>query len=111
MVDLSFLKEFSKGNITKMKRYISLYLKMAPETFERMQNSIDNKLWEELAVNAHSFKPQAEYMGITVLMNLMIEIEVQVRSNQFDNLERLFTKAKETHEESAVFLQEFIDSE
>jgi HPt (histidine-containing phosphotransfer) domain-containing protein len=108
MVDLSFLKEFTKGNITKMKRYISLYLKMAPESFERMQENIENKSWQELAINAHSFKPQAEYMGITVLQNLMIDIELQVESNQFENLDSLFKKAKSIHLESSVFLNKFL---
>ena len=110
MVDLSFLEKFTKGNNSKMKRYISMYLKMAPETFERMQGNIQDKSWSDLAINAHSLKPQAEFMGISTLKESLIEIENKVKSNQTEGLEALLTKAKSIHGESEVFLEEYISN-
>lgn len=110
MVDLSFLEKFSRGNPTKMKRYISMYLSMAPVTFKRMDQNIKDKSWTELAINAHSLKPQVEYMGITTLKEIMIEIENRVKNTQFNDLESLVEKAKSIHYESEVFLQKYMNN-
>ena len=45
MVDLTFLKQFTKDDSKKMKRYISLYLDVAPKTFEEMQRNLQNGDW------------------------------------------------------------------
>ena len=37
MVDLSFLVSFTKGSEEKMKRYINIYLSVAPGVFEKME--------------------------------------------------------------------------
>ena len=87
-----------------------MYLDMAPETFERMRMNLDDKSWQELAVNAHSLKPQAEFMGISTLKELLIEIENKVKSDQLEGMEILFTEAKSIHDESEVFLQKFMDN-
>jgi HPt (histidine-containing phosphotransfer) domain-containing protein len=108
MVDLSFLEKFTKGNDTKMKRYISMYLNMAPETHERMRQNIEDRSWTELAVNAHSLKPQADYMGIATLKELMVEIENKVKSNQVDDMEILYKEAISIHKESEAFLNDYI---
>ena len=44
-----------------MKRYISMYLQEAPNILERMQQNLDDKDYANLAINAHSLKPQAEW--------------------------------------------------
>jgi len=110
MVDLTFLEKFAKGNTVKMKRYILMYLKMAPETFERMNQNIKDNSWTELAINAHSLKPQAEYMGICTLKDTLIEIESIVKSNDLEDIEILFKKAKSIHNESEIYLKEFINN-
>ncbi len=79
MVDLSFLEKFTKGDINKMKRYIKLYLDVAPQTFVQMQQNIDDNDWEQLRIHAHSLKPQVEFMGITTLKNALIKIEFAVK--------------------------------
>lgn len=108
MVDLSFLEQFTLGNPAKMRRYISMYLKMAPETFERMHQNIEDESWPELAVNAHSLKPQAELMGIEILKELLIDIENKVRSDQTEEVAVLFTKARSIHDDAEIFLQDYI---
>ena len=83
---------------------------MAPETFERMHQNIKDKSWPELAINAHSLKPQAEYMGIDTLKELLIEIEKKIKNDQLEDMETLFTKAKSIHDESKVCLQDFLNN-
>jgi len=109
MVDLSFLKTFTKGNTTKINRYISMYLKVAPEILDRMQQNIESQNWSELAINAHSLKPQVEYMGITDLKEELISIENSVKNGETTNLLALFENAVKLHKEAAVFLADQID--
>lgn len=107
MVDLSFLETFTKGNTTKMKRYISMYLQTAPEAFDRMEKNIKDNSWQELAINAHSLKPQAEFMGLNDLKAVLIEIENNVKNARVDDMKSLFEIAKNIHDESEIFLQNF----
>ena len=90
MVDLTFLKQFTKDDPKKMKRYISLYLDVAPKTFEQMQQNLQNGDWEQLRINAHSLKPQAEFMGITSLKDELNKIEEAIKANKLDSIEQLF---------------------
>jgi HPt (histidine-containing phosphotransfer) domain-containing protein len=89
MVDLTFLKQFTKDDPKKMRRYISLYLDVAPKTFEEMERNLKNKDWEQLRINAHSLKPQVDFMGVNSLKEALIKIEEAVKMNQLDGIEQL----------------------
>ncbi len=106
MLDLSFLEQFTKGNTSKMKRYISLYLKVAPEIFESMSKNLKDENWTELAINAHSLKPQADYIGIESLKSLLIEIENCVKMGQHNRLMNLYQEAYDLHKKSELFLND-----
>ncbi len=110
MVDLSFLKKFTKGDTTKIKKYVSMYLNTAPDTLEKMHQNIKDKSWPDLAINAHSLKPQAEFMGIYGLKEILIEIENKVKNTQYNDLGNLFSKAHIIHNESEKFLKEYINN-
>jgi HPt (histidine-containing phosphotransfer) domain-containing protein len=106
MIDLSFLEKFTKGNTSKMKRYITMYLSTAPEIFERMNENITQENWSDLAINAHSIKPQTDFMGIESLKNILIEIENGVKNREYERLKDLYQKAYAIHEKSEVFLND-----
>ena len=109
MIDLTFLKQFSKNNPQKMKRYISLYLDVAPKTFEEMQRNLKNEDWEQLRINAHSLKPQADFMGIDRLKEELIKIEEAVKTNNFDILENLLTTSLKIAADSEIILKEMLE--
>ena len=109
MVDLTFLKKFTKDDPKKMKRYISLYLDVAPKTFEEMKRNLNNQDWEQLRINAHSLKPQADFMGIDSLKEELIKIEEAVKSKNFDILENLFTTSLKIAADSEDILKEMLD--
>jgi HPt (histidine-containing phosphotransfer) domain-containing protein len=104
MIDLSFLEKFTKGNTSKMKRYITMYLSTAPEIFERMDENIAQENWSDLAINAHSIKPQTDYMGIQSLKNIFIEIENGIKNEEYESLKVLYKKAYEIHKKSEILL-------
>lgn len=89
MVDLTYLTKFAKNNPVKMRRYISLCLEAAPSAFSAMQRDLKAEDWEQLRINAHSLKPQADLMGINSLKDGLIQIEDAVKKQQFDKIENL----------------------
>lgn len=109
MVDLTFLKKFTKEDPKKMKRYISLYLDVAPKTFEEMKSNLKNEDWEQLRINAHSLKPQADFMGIDSLKEELIKIEEAVKANNVDILENLFNASHIISTNSEKLLKEMLD--
>ena len=109
MVDLTFLKKFTKDDSKKMKRYISLYLDVAPKIFEEMKLNLRNGDWEQLRINAHSLKPQADFMGINSLKEELIKIEEAVRTNNFEMLEKLFDASFKIACDSEIILKETLD--
>jgi HPt (histidine-containing phosphotransfer) domain-containing protein len=100
MIDLTFLRTFAKDDPQKMKRYISLYLDVAPKIFEEMRRNLHDSDWEQLRINAHSLKPQADFMGINSLKEELIKIEEAVKLNNFDVIEGLFNASHSISTES-----------
>lgn len=108
MVDLTFLRTFTKGDPVKMKRYISLYLDVAPKTFAEMERNLQQKEWEQLRIHAHSLKPQTDFMGIQLLKEQLIRIEEAIQSNQLEGIEELFDTALSLSREAEHSLGEMI---
>lgn len=109
MVDLTFLKKFTKEDPVKMKRYISLYLEVAPKTFAEMQRNLKNKDWEQLRINAHSLKPQADFMGITGLKEELNKIEEAVKTNHLEVIENLLDNSISINIKSDFVLKEMLE--
>lgn len=105
MIDLSFLEKFTKGNPSKMKRYIQMYLESAPGAFVQMNENIQNKNWDSLGINAHSLKPLADYMGITGLKEALTEIEGLVKKKEVSDIKKIYDKAYQLHKEGELLLK------
>ncbi len=109
MVDLTFLKKFTKDDPKKMKRYMGLYLDVAPKTFAEMKRNLEDKDWEQLRINAHSLKPQADFMGINSLKEELVKIEEAVKGNSFDVLENLFNTSFKIATDSESLLKGMLE--
>ncbi len=109
MIDLQFLRKFTKENPSKMRRYIQLYLDVAPECFDKMQSNINDEDWTQLRVNAHSLKPQAEFMGALDLKQTLVKIEEAVDANDTEGARNLYASALRLHSESFEALKEALD--
>lgn len=108
MVDLSFLEKFTKGNKRKMKRYINLYLSSAPETFRNIERHLQSGNWEQLRIQAHSLKPQADYVGIESLKTTLVEMEDAVKNSEYELLPFLVDRARGIHAEAEFPLKGFL---
>ena len=111
MVDLTFLEQLTKGNNDKLKRYITLYLQVVPETFARMNENIGTKDWQALAINAHSLKPQADYIGHHRLKDVLVEMELAVKNLNVETCPGLMEQALILHKEAEKFLKEKLMSD
>lgn len=65
--------------------------------------------WDQFLINAHSLKPQAEFMGILSLKDELIKIEEAVKMNDLDVLEELYSKALTLSRQSEHMLKEMLD--
>ena len=107
MVDLTFLKQFTKGDSKKIQRYIRLYLQVAPETLDKMRDNLEEEDWDQLRIHAHSLKPQADYMGIFELKDILINIEEDIKNENYAQIMYLVNKAREIHHSSVDDLIRF----
>ncbi|MBL0121135.1 MAG: Hpt domain-containing protein [Saprospiraceae bacterium] len=109
MVDLTFFEKVYQRRSSKDEALHSLYLDVSPKTFEAMKLNLKNEDWEQLRINAHSLKPQADFMGINSLKEELIKIEEAVTSNNFDILENLFNTSFKIATDSEIILKEMLE--
>ena len=74
-----------------------------------MKSNLKNEDWEQLRINAHSLKPQADFMGIDSLKEELIKIEEAVKANNVDILENLFNASLIISTNSEKLLKEMLD--
>lgn len=91
-----------------MKRYIGMYFDSAPKSFHEMTTNLEKEDWESLRINAHSLKPQADFMGIPELKELLVQIEDRIHSNRTQGVEDLVQEAMELHQSSLRELEVFL---
>lgn len=93
LTDLTFLKSFTGNDNEKVKKYVGMFLSRAPEQLAAINQSLDNKDYDSLKVNAHSLKPQLAYMGIKSLEQDILTIEENSGSKtNLDTLPELVAK-------------------
>lgn len=107
MIDLSFLQDFTKGDHKRLHRYISMYLQNAPELFQKMATSLQGENWTDLANYAHALRPQAEFMGIVGLKDLLLAIDQRARAGETSELPALVEHALSLHMAAVPELQAF----
>ena len=83
-----------------------MYLKNAPGIFNAMRNDIRTRDWGSLAINAHSLKPHAEFMGIVNLKESLQEIEDNARESNTQNIDKIYNKTFDLHSEAIILLEE-----
>lgn len=83
ITNLNFLSNFAAGDTARMKKYIGMFLQIAPQQMEKIKTALAASEWDAVRANAHSLKPQITYMGINggdVLIK-KIEDDAASRSN------------------------------
>ena len=64
-VDLSYLKEFAKGNNATVIKYISMFQASAPALLRNMEVAMEGADANGVYAALHTLKPQLQFMGIS----------------------------------------------
>lgn len=75
IIDLTFLRGFTKNDPERMKKYINMFLQHAPVMVQNIEKAYMEKNWNAVKSSAHSLKPQITYMGIKSAEDLIRNIE------------------------------------
>lgn len=75
IIDLTFLRGFTKNDPERMKKYIGMFLQHAPVMLQNIEKAYMEKNWSAVKTSAHSLKPQITYMGIKSAEDLIRSIE------------------------------------
>src|SRR5437870_2320922 len=75
LVDLSFLRVYSGGNVELMKKFIHSFLEKTPAAIKTMEEQLNAKDFHALSRSAHSMKPQLSYVGVNKASELVRVIE------------------------------------
>ena len=74
-----------------------------------MKRNLNDEDWEQLRINAHSIKPQADFMGINSLKEELIKIEDAVKSKDYGIIEKLLNTSLKIATDSEVILKEMLE--
>src|SRR5436190_18932951 len=75
ITDMTFLNSFAGGDTVRMKKYVGMFLQIAPAQLEKIRAALAASDWDGVRANAHSLKPQITYMGIKAGEALIKQIE------------------------------------
>lgn len=93
-----------------MSRYIQMYLSTTPDVIADLKTEFNNNNLEDLGLKAHSIKPQAQYMGISSLKEVLIRIETNIKNNVgIEDLEMLVEQADTLNKQAMSELQTFLN--
>ena len=96
-LDLSFLRDFTAGDVEQMHYFIQKFLHQCPLEIQKLEQALLEQDQQALYHTAHSFKPQLEFVGLKKAAALAQQLEqTALKEAPFTELSRLLTQLKET---------------
>ena len=96
-LDLSFLRDFTAGDVEQMHYFIQKFLHQCPLEIQKLEQALLEQDKQALYHTAHSFKPQLEFVGLKKAAALAQQLEqTALKEAPFTELSRLLTQLKET---------------
>ncbi len=77
--DLAYLEKFCEGDRDRMRKYIRMFLDTAPGFMENLTSAMDQKDYNELSSQIHSYKTKWIMMGMSETKDLALAIEMVCR--------------------------------
>ncbi|MFM7078254.1 MAG: Hpt domain-containing protein [Bacteroidota bacterium] len=95
VTDLTFIKSFTSGDAAKIKKYVGMFLSMAPGSLEQMEKQLAESDWKSMKTTSHSIKSQMKYMGMSNGAEICQNIEnICSESSGTEALPELLSKLK-----------------
>lgn len=109
-INLEFLVKFTKGDKEKIRRYIAMYLVTTSQVIDEMEKFLKENNLENVRLKAHSMKPQVQYMGITDLTDILLQIEkIIVENGEREQLIKLINSAETINNQATKELKLYMD--
>lgn len=83
-IDLSYLKEFSGGDISFVKEMITLFVTDAPNQIVLLKEYLNKREWLKLSKLAHRMKPNFQMLGMENQREISFNIEIMGKSEDID---------------------------
>jgi HPt (histidine-containing phosphotransfer) domain-containing protein len=109
-MDLTFLREFTKNDPERIKKYIGLFLQHAPVMMQNIEKAFNEKNWSGVKSLAHSLKPQITYMGIKDAEILIREIESNGAAGVEEGTQEMIMQLKSLLEKAYPALKKLIEN-
>jgi len=75
MIDLSYLKTFSDGDLEFVKEMVELFIEKIPAETEELTRAITAHEWSAAYKAAHDLKSSANFIGLTSLIDSILKME------------------------------------
>lgn len=90
MIDLTYLKTFSDGDLAFVKEMVELFIEKIPMETAELQRAIGAKEWAAAYKAAHDLKSSSNFIGLKHVIDSIMKIEDCAKNERnFDELPEL----------------------
>jgi PAS domain S-box-containing protein len=108
-VNTDFITEFTKGNVERIEKMVTMFIDTTPKELEGLLVHLENKDYPSLGRLAHSFKAKYTYMGMPELSDIVKEIELNAKAEKMlDELGYMISVLQKKTEGAIVELQNYL---
>ena len=101
------MRTFSGGDPEKIKKYVGMFLKMAPPSLNQMDDFSQKMDWKSLKTTSHSLKSQMKYMGMVLGAEVAQSIETICSEGQgTEEIPTLLAKLRSEVEQAIAELED-----
>ena len=75
MIDLTYLKTFSDGDLEFVKEMVELFIDKIPAETTELRRAVDAKEWTAVYKAAHDLKSSANFIGLKELIESIVKME------------------------------------
>ena len=108
-INLTSLKELSKGDDNFVKEMVQIFIDQTPETINNLEKYMNNKDWKMVRALAHKMKPSFSFVGLQELYEILNSIEEYAESEtNLDLLPEMIAKINKECTLALAELQEMV---
>ena len=86
ITNLAYLKNFCERDKDRIKKYIDMFIKSAPQVVEKINLAINDNDFEDVANHVHGFKTKCMMMGMAETKDLANSIEILCREQSDEEI-------------------------
>jgi HPt (histidine-containing phosphotransfer) domain-containing protein len=97
VIDLTYLKEVSKGDEAFFKLMISIFLEQNPLEVQQLDDAVTTKNYAGIKATAHKLKSSTLFVGLDKIIrpDLVALEELGATGGDIETIKKLFSKVKE----------------